>query len=530
MPHAVPVLPLRIRAAALGLVLASAACFDPGRAIVVTDDDATSAGPDGSSGTGDPVADDSGAPATTTSAEGSDGSESTGVPSGAVCGNDVMEGEEACDGNDLGGQDCTAMGFGGGVLACAADCSVDVGACITCGNGVIDGDEPCDGEVFAAADSCDEVGLGDASEPLHCTAWCTLDFAACSACGDGIVTAPESCEPGILGTASCASLGYDGGTLACGDGCSFDLSACTQCGNGVLEAGEACDGSDSNATCDSLGWNGGELGCTAACTYDTASCGSCGDGEIAGNEACEGADLGGATCASQGFFGGALSCGADCSFDTSGCTGSGCGDGVVDAGEDCDGNALGHTCLGEVGLPDGNVVCSPTCTLDTSACSGTPPLRVFVTSGHFAANFGGVDGGDALCQDAADDAALGGSWRAWLSDGSSTAAARLSHSDGPYTLVDGTLVANDWNDLVDGHIAHAIDTTELGVLADVPSTWVATATTAAGALQMFNGSCSNWTTTAAGSAGVGNVQNTSTWSDSGAITCGTAVSLYCFEQ
>ena len=48
---------------------------------------------------------------------------------GSVCGNGVKESGEACDGADLGGQTCIGLGFGGGTLSCAANCTYDTSAC-----------------------------------------------------------------------------------------------------------------------------------------------------------------------------------------------------------------------------------------------------------------------------------------------------------------------------------------------------------------------------------------------------------------
>ena len=46
-----------------------------------------------------------------------------------VCGNGVIEGTEACDGLDLGGQTCLTLGFDGGSLVCAGDCNFDTSGC-----------------------------------------------------------------------------------------------------------------------------------------------------------------------------------------------------------------------------------------------------------------------------------------------------------------------------------------------------------------------------------------------------------------
>ncbi len=47
------------------------------------------------------------------------------------CGNGTIEGNEACDGSELGGQTCQSRGYDSGTLGCAAGCeSFDEGACV----------------------------------------------------------------------------------------------------------------------------------------------------------------------------------------------------------------------------------------------------------------------------------------------------------------------------------------------------------------------------------------------------------------
>ena len=49
-----------------------------------------------------------------------------------------------------------------------------------------------------------------------------------------------------------------------------------------------------------------------------------------------------------------------------------------------------------------------------------------------------------------------------ISDSKTSVATRLSHSTGSYKLVDGTIIANNWNDLIDGTIQNPIDKDESG--------------------------------------------------------------------
>jgi len=555
------------------LLMAAAlpACFDPQQLGL------DSVGEDESTGSTGEAPSSDGAESSTDDVPGTTVGNSTGPdePVGE-CGDGIVDDGELCDGADLDGKLCGSLGFGGGTLACANDCTFDVSQCDGCGNGVLDGAEVCDGTELDGGSSCADVGLGLRTEALQCTQWCTLDFAECSACGDGSVMAPEVCELGNLGGATCASEGYDGGTLSCTQGCAFDFGGCQQCGNGTIEGDEVCDGNDIVQDCDDVGFGTGILQCAADCTYDASACTTCGDGVRNGSEACDGDDLDDATCSSQGFASGSISCASDCTFDVDACEGAGCGDGVVNLGEECDGsvqltceNLIGWpngtpsctsecfidssdcwgcgdgitqgsedcdgsadaTCEALVGMDSGDVGCTAACVFDTSGCSNAPVRRVFVTSGQFNANFGGALGGDAICQAVADDAGLDGTFRAWLSDATTTPLARFTHSVDPYQLVNGTTIADNWNDLVDGQLDAAIGITETGQAVNAAATWVATATTASGTRQMFNGDCQSWISATDGfSAGVGNEENTVSWSDSGAIPCNWLVSLYCFEQ
>jgi len=102
---------------------------------------------------------------------------------GDLCGNGALDDGEDCDGTELGGADCTTVagGFIGGTLACATDCTFDTAQCEVdpCGNGVIEGDEDCDGAELGGAD-CTTIGGGFTSGTLACASDCTFDTAQCS--------------------------------------------------------------------------------------------------------------------------------------------------------------------------------------------------------------------------------------------------------------------------------------------------------------------------------------------------------------
>jgi hypothetical protein len=47
----------------------------------------------------------------------------------------VIEGEESCDGQELGGVDCVALGFGVGTPGCTPTCEFDTAKCPSPGEG-----------------------------------------------------------------------------------------------------------------------------------------------------------------------------------------------------------------------------------------------------------------------------------------------------------------------------------------------------------------------------------------------------------
>ena len=54
---------------------------------------------------------------------------SDSVPSQSVCGNNIKEGTEECDGQDLGGKTCQNLGFDTGNLKCSSQCKLDSSQC-----------------------------------------------------------------------------------------------------------------------------------------------------------------------------------------------------------------------------------------------------------------------------------------------------------------------------------------------------------------------------------------------------------------
>jgi large repetitive protein len=88
---------------------------------------------------------------------------------------------------------------------------------VVCGDGVVEQEEACDGEVLAGR-TCLTQGFYQGA--LRCTASCTLDTSDCSgSCGDGIVNGPETCDVALAVTESCRAQGFLGGVPGCAPGC-----------------------------------------------------------------------------------------------------------------------------------------------------------------------------------------------------------------------------------------------------------------------------------------------------------------------
>ncbi len=190
-----------------------------------------------------------------------------------VCGNNVVEKGEECDGTEFG--NC-ATGF-----ACNASCACEY-TDAACGNGKIEeSHEECEQDTDCT------FALNQVCDGCHCRL---------AACGDGVVEGDEVCES----NADCPD----------GDYCSGCQCLTPVCGNDVADPGEQCR--DGALTC-----GDGQI-----CNEDTCQCHtpSCGDGSADEGEQC--GELG-LECAS----------GQDCRDCR--CITPGCGNGFIEEGEQC---------------------------------------------------------------------------------------------------------------------------------------------------------------------------------------------------
>jgi hypothetical protein len=169
------------------------------------------------------------------------------------------------------------------------------------------------------------------------------------------------------------------------------------------------------------------------------------------------------------------------------------------------------------------------CPAPPPACGTGDICRVFVTSTTHQGNFGGLTAADAICQQRAQAANLPGTYKAWLSDSTSSPDTRFVKSPGPYHLVNGTKVADNYADLTDNSLAAVIDHTEFGQAVSTPmECWTFTDSDGSD----FGGTdhCSNWTSTS-GEGHYGMTITTShNWTNWNSDLCSKDHRLYCFQQ
>lgn len=121
---------------------------------------------------------------------------------------------------------------------------------------------------------------------------------------------------------------------------------------------------------------------------------------------------------------------------------------------------------------------------------------VFTTNTAFDAAFGGVVGADALCQEAALTADLGGTYMAWLSDSTNDALTRVqaASAGGGYVRPDGQLVATNLLGFAEGRIVYPPNTSASGIAIDADAeVWSATNL---GGGRVIDAHCDDWTSSA----------------------------------
>jgi hypothetical protein len=185
---------------------------------------------------------------------------------------------------------------------------------------------------------------------------------------------------------------------------------------------------------------------------------------------------------------------------------------------------------------DGNA-CNK-CGAQSVCVSGTcaPAYRVFVTALAYAADFGGATGADGVCQKAATTSNLGGKWKAWVSDSTTSPVSRFVQSSSmSYRLLDGTPIASNWTSLTSGLLFHVIDVYEDGT--KIATNWNATVWTntegngyASAGQACHDFTSIDGTTNPNVATGITDRLDPNKWSHDFEGSCAGTQHFYCFEQ
>lgn len=245
------------------------------------------------------------------------------------CGNDKLEDGEACDGADLGGQQCADVNpsYIGGALVCGASCTLDASGCMLAPDtALVTLNELTSESVLAGpyAGKSDAIELHNAgTKAADLSGWKLSDDETFPDLKTYVFPGGSTLEPGafkvLLSQDAMTMVGdlpfglnnknlepvfladADGNTVdsVMVDGNKALVSYCrlpdaigaweqceqtfgaknqlaaTACGNGKLEAAESCDGAElGGQTCAGLkfGYSAGTLACTPRCHFDTKQC------------------------------------------------------------------------------------------------------------------------------------------------------------------------------------------------------------------------------------------------------------------
>ena len=154
---------------------------------------------------------------------------------------------------------------------------------------------------------------------------------------------------------------------------------------------------------------------------------------------------------------------------------------------------------------------------------------VFVTSGVYAANLGGVAAYDTKCNQVATGAginnATNNAFIAWMSDSSSNAVTRLGSARG-FVTTEGRPFVDTVADLTAGKILNPIRADQSGN--NLGSTLYWTGTIATGVANSFT--CSNWTSTSGNGLGGSTAGGPGAWTNVALPNCGQQNHLACFQK
>ena len=136
-------------------------------------------------------------------------------PVNPVCGNSVIEGTELCDALNLNGHTCASEGFNGGNIACTGSCTLNTAGCC---KHACTGNTQC---VGTNEQTCKD-GNNDGCNEWVTTGTCPVN----PVCGNSVIEGSEQCDASNLNGHTCASEGFNGGSVSCSGSCTVNTASC----------------------------------------------------------------------------------------------------------------------------------------------------------------------------------------------------------------------------------------------------------------------------------------------------------------
>ncbi len=208
--------------------------------------------------------------------------------------------------------------------------------------------------------------------------------------------------------------------------------------------------------------------------------------------------------------------------------------GTIDNSGDCnDGDSTVNPGAAEVCDDSADNDCDLALDCDDGDCTAAAVCEtdkvVFVTNTTYTGDgFGGLAGGDVICQDAATAAGLTGTFMVWLSDSTASPSTRFAPATVPYELVDGTEIASSYADLTDGTLSAPISLDQTGGATVSAGVW--TGTDDDGSWAGVDDDCAGWTDISSAGRTGEVLAADEDWTDGVWDTCYSSYALYCFEQ
>lgn len=192
----------------------------------------------------------------------------------------------------------------------------------------------------------------------------------------------------------------------------------------------------------------------------------------------------------------------------------------------------GYNGLGEDGLGNGTQYTTP------QQVGNYNLVFLAAVPGTTDGDIGSVSAANTVCQNAAVAAGVGGTYYAWISDGTNSPSSgtyAFTHSTVPYQDINGNTIATSWTTLTSGTLSHGIEYTASNATESGVKVWTNVSTSGGSTTpgSSTTGNCAAWTNKTSSDKGNYGLSNstTSTWTADTNVACNSGSTyVYCFQQ